>query len=409
MSKTLYNKLYDDKLYNNKKCIYAGEFYARYLFPDYSKKKLECLSKTYDELARLYEEKAYKGQAEEKREELLLHQQLQEHKEIFAKHLQEISGAVSEVADTVVHVSIPVEHKRRALVQFLRKHGIMVKEVVFLENERQRISIVARNVGRRSYNVDELAALLSVFFDRRLLVAAESATVISRSFDTFLFEDEPRFSVMTALARAIKEGEKISGDNYSIDEYSDGNMVLMISDGMGSGEEACRDSQAVIEFVEKLLEVGFRKEKALSMINAAIYAGMQCSNLTTLDICSINLHNGEAEFMKAGSAVSFRKRGNVVDEIMSDTLPLGAFSDISPMTHSLQMMDGDVLILMSDGVTDCFEGAQGMNRLKEVVAQMNLVNPKEIANYLLRYAMNCQGGRIRDDMTILVLGLWENN
>ncbi len=404
MSKTLYN----NKLYDNKRRIVTDGSYPGYLFPEYSKRKLQCLSQTYDELAKLYGEQSGQEQTEDNREEYLLHKQLQENKEILARHLQEISGAVSEVADTVIHVSVPVEHKRRALLQFLKRHGIIVKEVIFLEKERQRISLVARNVGRQPYTADELAALLSAFYDRRLLAAAENAANVSRSFDTYIFEDEPCFTAMTAVARAIKEGEKISGDNFSVDEYADSNVVLMISDGMGSGKDACRDSQAVIEFVEKLLEVGFRKEKAFSMINAAIYAGMQCANLTTLDICSVNLHNGEAEFIKAGSAVSFRKRGTTVDEITSDTLPLGAFSDISAMTHTLQLVDGDVLIMMSDGVTDCFEGAEGLNRLREVISHMNLVNPKEIANYLLRYAVNCQGGRIRDDMTILVLGLWEN-
>ncbi len=395
-------------LYDNKKRIFSDGSYPGYLFPEYSKRKLQCLSQTYDELARLYEEQPDEEQTKESREECLLQKRLQENKEILARHLQEISGAVSEVADTVIHVSVPVEHKRRALIQFLKKHGIMVKEIIFLEKERQRINLVARNASRHPYTVDELATLLSAFYDRRLLAAAECAATLSRSFDTFIFEDEPCFTAVTAVARAVKEGERISGDNFSIEEYADGKMVLMISDGMGSGKEACRDSQAVIEFVEKLLEVGFCKEKAFSMINAAIYAGMQCSNLTTLDICSVNLHNGEAEFIKAGSAVSFRKRGVAVDEIASDTLPLGAFSDINAMTHTLQLMDGDVLIMLSDGVTDCFEGVEGMNCLREVIVHMNLVNPKEIANYLLRYAVNYQGGRIRDDMTILVLGLWQN-
>ena len=34
---------------------------------------------------------------------------------------------------------------------------------------------------------------------------------------------------------------------------------------------------------------------------------------------------------------------------------------------------------------------------------------KEMSDYLLRYAINCQAGRIRDDMTILTAGVWENN
>ena len=36
--------------------------------------------------------------------------------------------------------------------------------------------------------------------------------------------------------------------------------MAVLSDGMGSGEKACRDSEFVVDFVEKFLEVGFSKE-----------------------------------------------------------------------------------------------------------------------------------------------------
>ena len=41
------------------------------------------------------------------------------------------------------------------------------------------------------------------------------------------------------------------------------------------------------------------------------------------DICAMNLLTGEAEFVKAGAAASYIKRGNWVDEVAADTLPLG--------------------------------------------------------------------------------------
>ena len=105
----------------------------------------------------------------------------------------------------------------------------------------------------------------------------------------------------------------------------------------------------------------------------------------------------------------FRKRGTQVDEIVSETLPLGSLTQITPMTQTIGLMDSDMVILMSDGVMDCFETINGYNKLKEVIADFQTTNPKEMSDHLLRYAINCQGGRIRDDMTILTAGIWETN
>ncbi|MBQ3512490.1 MAG: SpoIIE family protein phosphatase [Lachnospiraceae bacterium] len=380
-----------------------------FLFPEYSKRKLHMLSETYGELARLYHNIPEESYTSSDRKELLYQKQVHESKQIFAQHLKDISGALDEVSQTVMHVSTPVEHKRKAVVSFLRKHGIQVKEIMFLEGAhgKRKINITARLMGRHTYSADEFAGLLSVFFDRRLVAGVESPYAMTKNFEAFFFEDEPRYMVMSAMSRAVKENEKISGDNYSVEECSDGNVVLMIADGMGSGEYACRDSQSVIEFMEKFLDAGFQKEKAFSMINAAIAAQSQCCNLTTLDLCMLDLHDGEAEFIKAGAASSFHKRGGMVREIASDMLPLGSLMEISPMSHSLSLMDGDMIVMMSDGVTDCFEDESGNSRLCEVIARNHTVNPREMSDYLLQYAINCQGGRIRDDMTILTVGVWE--
>lgn len=383
-----------------------------YLFPEYSKRKLHVLSETYGELAKLYSnipEEQRERQTYQDRREYLNQRQVVESKQIFARHLKDISGALDEVSETVMHVSVPVEHKRKALITYLRKQGIQVKEMVFLEGAqgKRKISITARLIGRHSYCVEEFAGLLSAFFGRRLVPSTESAYTMTKNFDIFMVEDEPNFMIVSAMSRAVKEDEKISGDNYSVEECGDGAIVLMIADGMGSGENACKDSQSVIEFMEKFLDAGFQKEKAFSMINAAIAAQTQCCNLTTLDLCMLDLHSGEAEFLKAGAASSFRKRGNIVEEITSDMLPLGSLTELSPMTQTISLMDGDMLIMMSDGVTDCYEDEKGNSRLRDIIARYDTVNPRELSDYLLQYAISCQSGRIRDDMTILVAGVWE--
>ena len=368
----------------------ALENRQEYLFQEYSKRKLHVLSETYGELAKLYGNIPEEVCQSSDRKEYLYRKQVSESKQVFAQHLKDISGALDEVSQTIMHVSIPAEHKRKVVISFLRKHGIQVKEIMFLEGAhgKRKMNITARLIGRHTYSAEEFAGLLSVFFDRRMVVGVESPYMMKKSFEAFFFEDEPRYTVMSAMSRAVKENEKISGDNYSVEECSDGNVVLMIADGMGSGEHACRDSQTVIEFMERFLDAGFQKEKAFSMINAAIAAQSQCCNLTTLDLCMLDLHDGEAEFIKAGAVSSFHKRGSRVREIASDMLPLGSLMEQSPMSQSLSLMDGDMIIMMSDGVSDCFEDECGKSRLCEVIARNQTVNPREMSDYLLQYAIN---------------------
>ena len=64
-----------------------------YLFNGYSKRKLYCLSETYEELARLYRDIPQAEKICADRRDMLYRQQIRETKEVFANHLDEISSA----------------------------------------------------------------------------------------------------------------------------------------------------------------------------------------------------------------------------------------------------------------------------------------------------------------------------
>ena len=42
-----------------------------------------------------------------------------------------------------------------------------------------------------------------------------------------------------------------------------------------------------------------------------------------------------------------------------------------------------------------------------MLAGMDVVSPSEMAGQIMRYAIEHMEGRIRDDMTVLVVGVWE--
>ena len=57
---------------------------------------------------------------------------------------------------------------------------------------------------------------------------------------------------------------EVSGDNYSVEEIAEGQCYIDDCRWYGKREQACEDSCCVIEFMEKFLEAGFQKEKALT-------------------------------------------------------------------------------------------------------------------------------------------------
>jgi stage II sporulation protein E len=295
-------------------------------------------------------------------------------------------------------------------VGYLRKQGILVREIVFLEGGSHKdmagdkITVEARTIGRDMISATVLGSLLSSFFGRSLVPSLDCATSLYRGYDVFTYEDGPRYSLLSSVSRAVKENEKISGDNFSLEEYNQSKVVLMISDGMGSGESASRDSQKVIEFMEKFLEAGFDKERAFAMVSAAVASQKEDFGLTTLDVCSINLTNGEVDFLKAGAAASFIKRGKKVDRITQDTLPLGSLERTIPITQTTRITNNDMLVMVSDGIIDAVE-SEGRLSVEEFIARTNAYIPHELSDAILRYAIKCQGGRIRDDMTVLAARL----
>jgi stage II sporulation protein E len=86
---------------------------------------------------------------------------------------------------------------------------------------------------------------------------------------------------------------------------------------------------------------------------------------------------------------------------------MGIFQKPDMETVSRQLMDGDYIIMVSDGVLDALSQGMGEEMLLEIIGNTNLENPGEMANAILNFCIHQSRGRIRDDMTVLVTGIWK--
>ena len=79
--------------------------------------------------------------------------------------------------------------------------------------------------------------------------------------------------------------------------------------------------------------------------------------------------------------------------------------EVESISRTLQ--NGDYIIMLSDGITDALSQGIGEEVLPEIIGRMEYASPGEIANQILAYCIKQSNGQIRDDMTVLVTGIWD--
>lgn len=380
------------------------------VIPEYGRKKLLGYAESFRELAELFTEEEEEICPDDKsRQEYLWQKKLYESKGLLADHLKEMAYIMADVARETYRYRPVSERKYRQTAHCLKESGVLLKNFLVLENEdgHLELNLTMRTQQNENIIIDDVADLISVVMNIRIQSSKRNPLFMSREWSAYHFIEEPAYHILTGFAKAVKETEKISGDNYSFCEIEQGRMLTILSDGMGSGENACRESEKVIEMTERLLEAGFRKEAAIQIINGALAAGEQEQNMSTLDICETNLYTGACDFVKVGAACTFIKRDHLVDRLSARNLPLGVFQQIEPEIIKRQLQDGDYVIMLSDGILDALSQGVGEEILPELIGKISHTNPGEIANQILSCCLRQSRGQIRDDMTVLVTGIWQ--
>jgi len=198
-----------------------------------------------------------------------------------------------------------------------------------------------------------------------------------------------------------KDGKGICGDSGGTMFLDDGRELLMISDGMGIGQKASLESSNAISLISRLLEAGFVEDTAIDTVNAALTFRGKDESFVTLDICLLDLYEGRAEFIKTGGAPSFIKHGGQVKVVKGSSLPVGMLYTVEKETINENIQPDDLIIMASDGLldADCCKDTQWVSILVE---QAPSSDPQELAEYLLDRVITASGGRLKDDITILV-------
>ena len=255
------------------------------------------------------------------------------------------------------------------------------------------LNVVCGSEGR----VEKLESALTLATGTRM-------ELLRRGEEWLLFSETPVLRLETARACVTAAGDQVSGDGAAWERLSAGQYLLAVSDGMGSGREAGRESSAALELLLRALRAGYSRHDALRLVNGMLAACRGDGEMfATMDLCAVDLDSGEAAFEKLGACPSYLLRGGRCRRIGGDALPLGIVESASPQRTAARLQPGDLLLLVTDGVTDAFGGdaAAFQRALGGRAPRDAALAPQNCADTLLKRALDRCGGSAPDDMTVL--------
>ncbi len=253
--------------------------------------------------------------------------------------------------------------------------------------------------NRLQYRVGELSAVLGELSEAAEPGDARIFGCISETLRRLLNSagraSERAFDVEYGSAEKTAPGSACSGDSLAVRETDDA-LLIAISDGMGSGDEASTESRQALKLLLDLISVGFSMEQAIGFANKSLARTRDGDMYATLDALYMDLSGGSARLVKYGAPPSYILRGGKVFTIYSEALPMGIIEDAEGHVQSVKLKSGDTVIMMSDGAADAL-GSSLLAAITDNVLAYG--DPEMAANALMDEAMRFGA---EDDMTVIV-------
>ena len=279
--------------------------------------------------------------------------------------------------------------KERVLVDELAHKNVLCSEAV-IEKDSNKVVLFVKDAKVRKRAIEKVTSKVL----KKPMQAYIDKDGERNGFDMVVLSVKTLKDMAFGQITIAKSGQSESGDSRMIMRAGRDKYVFAIADGMGSGEQANSQSTKAVSMIESFYKAGFNRDTVIGLANKILtFSGSEC--YSTLDMCVVDLEKSVCDFIKLGACPSYLKRGEMVNVIEGESLPMGVFGEVSPTVISHRVKENDMIILCSDGVTDCI----GADELELLIQRINTPNPQEMASLIKKRAT--QKGAL-DDVSIVV-------
>lgn len=268
------------------------------------------------------------------------------------------------------------------------------------EHFRQEILELAEDLSRRAALALDNARLYS------------ERTAISQSLQRSLLPPElphvPNVEV-EVIYRAAGEGNEVGGDFYDLFPIHDNAYGFAIGDVCGTGPEAAAVTGLARHALRLLAREGLGGPAVLERLNSAILDEGSRSRFLTLLYGELWPQEDGSALLKvvcAGHPLPLRLRPDGTVESAAEPQPLlGVMDDLELYEQTVTLDPGDVLLCVTDGVTERREGTRmlGDDGLADVLTTCTGLTAGAVAARIMRAVERFASDAPSDDMAILAM------
>ncbi|MFD0717142.1 stage II sporulation protein E [Paenibacillus sp. GCM10027626] len=331
--------------------------------------------------------------------------QLNDSRVLVAEQLSGVSQVMEDLAREIKREGQQLHLQEEQIREALEGLGLSIQGIDIINLEEGNVEIEVYHSFGKGYDECRkiIAPLLSDILGEPIAVMSERYPEYAGQPVLVVFGSAKAYEVETGIAGVAKGGDLLSGDSFSTVELGNGKFAVAISDGMGNGERAKLESSTALTILQQLLQSGMDEKLAIKSVNSVLLLRSADEVFATVDVALIDMYTAKTTFLKIGSTPSFIKRGQEVIPITANNLPVGILQDIDVDLIRIQLLPGDTLIMMTDGIYDAPGHAVNKEMwMKRVIQEIQSENPQEIADCLLETVVRYHKGDILDDMTVVV-------
>ncbi len=323
---------------------------------------------------------------------------LREMRKVLTDQFCLMSDFLRQTAESVQDSRTVDTARSLAMRTALQDAGIYTDALSFFVRKDGRVTIEISIVDR-PFDIDrkKLQNIIEFLSKRRF---CEGTIAVSDIKTTITFEEKSKFEVSFGYSQKPMKKGNLCGDSVSFIACPDGGKAALISDGMGTGARAAIDSTMTASVAEKLISGGFSVDGTVKTVNSAMIMKSTDESIASVDCVKINTFTGQADFYKSGAAISFIRHDREISVIESESLPVGIIRNISPEKQTAMLTSGDIVLLVSDGVT-----AKDCAWINDELLSWSTDSMDDLAGHITSLALLRSDKGARDDITAVAVKL----
>ncbi len=208
-----------------------------------------------------------------------------------------------------------------------------------------------------------------------------------------------------AVAGLVEPAYHVGGDvfDYALD---DGVLHAAVVDSMGHALYSAIVAGLVVGTYRNCRRSGLDLLRTVETIDAAVAEQFGGDRFATVGLAELDVRDGTCRWVNAGHPLPLVVSGSDVRELRCPPrLPVGLGGDPAELCEVV-LQPGDRLVCFSDGVTEA-RGPDGSHfgeaRLVELLSTNAGASAVELVHTVVHGAIQHQGGKQRDDATMLLL------